>query len=265
MKPETERTTGAASADDPYLPESGNGGFVVTRYELDLSYRMSSNRLSGKANLSAVSLQPLTRFSLDLVGLQVTKVSVNGRRAKKFSTRDEKLFIWLDKELPIRSAMSVEIRYEGNPGPRFGPWGDLGWEELTDGVLVAGQPNGAATWFPCNDHPANKASYRITVSTDSPYAVVSNGILTERTVKASQTRWIYDQPDPMATYLATLQVGQYVRMPLVSAPVEQSAVLPGTLWTAAAHDLGRQPEMMQTFIRLFGPVPAPVLHGGGDR
>ena len=104
-------------------PSRATAAIVVTRYELDLTYRMSSNRLSGKANLSAVSLQPLTRFSLDLVGLQVTKVSVNGRRAKQFSTRDGKLFIWPDKELPVRSAMSVEIRYAGNPGPRFGPVG----------------------------------------------------------------------------------------------------------------------------------------------
>ena len=33
----------------------------------------------------------------------------------------------------------------------------MGWEELDDGVLVAGQPSGAATWFPCNDLAAQKA------------------------------------------------------------------------------------------------------------
>ena len=142
MKPASAPTTGATSADDPYLPQSGNGGYLVTRYELDLTYRLSSNRLSGHAVLSAVALQPLTRFSLDLVGLQVGKVSVNGRRVKRFSTREDKLFIWLDKEIPVRSSMSIDVRYEGNPAPRDSLWGDIGWEELTDGVLVAGQPSG---------------------------------------------------------------------------------------------------------------------------
>ncbi len=62
---------------------------------------------------------------------------------------------------------TLDIRYEGNPAPRRGIWGEVGWEELTDGVLVAGQPNGAPSWFPCNDHPRNKASYRISVTTDA--------------------------------------------------------------------------------------------------
>ena len=34
-----------------------------------------------------------------------------------------------------------------------GTWGEVGWEELTDGVIVAGQPDGAPSWFPCNDRP----------------------------------------------------------------------------------------------------------------
>ena len=61
-----------------------------------------------------------------------------------------------------------------------GPDGPTGWEELTDGVLVAAQPHGAPTWFPCNDRMADKATYRVTVRTDPGYRVVSNGSLTAR-------------------------------------------------------------------------------------
>jgi aminopeptidase N len=257
VKPDQDDTAGASSADDPYIPGSGNGGYVVTRYELDLVYRMSSNRLSGKAVLSAVSTQELTRFTLDLVGLQVGKVSVNGRRAKKFNTRDGKLFIWPDKPIPVRASMSVEISYEGNPGPRQGPWGDIGWEELSDGVIVAGQPNGAPTWFPCDDHPRRKASYQIAVTTDSPYQVVSNGTLRSQTRRSSQTRWVFDQPEPMATYLATVQIGQYQRVRLADAPVAQSALIPARLEREFARDFGRQPAMMRTFSALFGEYPHP--------
>ena len=58
--------------------------------------------------------------------------------------------------------------------------GRVGFEELTDGALVAGQPNGAASWFPCDDHPSAKAGFRIPVSTESPYLVVANGTLVSR-------------------------------------------------------------------------------------
>lgn len=36
---------------DPYLPNSGNFGYRVSRYELELDYKVSSNRLSGTATI----------------------------------------------------------------------------------------------------------------------------------------------------------------------------------------------------------------------
>ena len=56
-----------------------------------------------------------------------------------------------------------------------GPDGEVGWEELSDGVLVAAQPYGAPSWFPCNDRPSDKATYRISVRTSSAYVVIANG------------------------------------------------------------------------------------------
>ena len=75
----------------------------------------------------------------------------------------------------------VTVRYGGRPKPIRDASGDgMGWEELTDGVIVAGQTNGAPSWFPCNDRPANKASYRIAVTAPSVYHVVANGSLVSR-------------------------------------------------------------------------------------
>ena len=73
---------GAESLDDPYVPGRGNGGYDVTGYELDLTYRVSTNLLTGQARITAVATQDLSRFSLDLVGLRVQKVTVDGRPAK---------------------------------------------------------------------------------------------------------------------------------------------------------------------------------------
>ena len=64
--------------------------------------------------------------------------------------------------------MTIVVRYGGTPRPVRSLWGEVGFEELSEGVLVAGQPNGAASWFPCDDHPSSKASYRIRISTESP-------------------------------------------------------------------------------------------------
>ena len=105
------------------------------------------------------------------------------------------------------------MRYGGTPRPIRSHWGEVGFEELTEGVLVAGQPNGAASWFPCDDHPSAKASYRIQISTESPYYALANGELLSRRARAGMTTWTYEQAEPTSTYLVTLQIGVYEPSP----------------------------------------------------
>jgi len=100
---------------------------------------------------------------------------------------------------------------------------------IADGVLVAGQPNGAASWFPCNDHPSAKASFHIRISTESRYRVVANGKLVSRRARSSQTVWTYEQPEPTSTYLITLQIGVYEMAQLATTPVPIQAALPARL------------------------------------
>ena len=117
---------------------------------------------------------------------------------------------------------------------RRGAWGEVGWEELADGVLVAGQPNGAATWFPCNDHPSQKATFRIAVATDAGYRPVCNGELVGRQRRSSREQWTYEVNEPMATYLATLQIGRYAL-----APLAEAAPPPGGAGTPVAGEPSR--------------------------
>ncbi|MDT5328612.1 MAG: hypothetical protein QOF25_5764, partial [Mycobacterium sp.] len=57
---------GAPPVIDPYLPANGNFGYRVSRYELDLEYKVNINRLSGTASITAATLASLKTFSLDL-------------------------------------------------------------------------------------------------------------------------------------------------------------------------------------------------------
>jgi aminopeptidase N len=235
------------------LPDSGDNSYTVTHYDLTLTYAVSSNRLSGRARLDCVAVQMLSRFALDLAGLRATKVTVDGRRPKRFAARGRRLLVWLDR--PVDAAFRVEVTYGGNPRPVRGRWGDVGWEELTEGVLVAGQPDGAASWFPVNDRPAAKASYRINLTTDSPYVALANGSLWSRKSGAGQTTWVYDQPEPMASYLASVQIGRYGVTDLGSDPIPQAVFAPPRLGARVAADFGRHRELMSTFVDLFGPYP----------
>ena len=241
---------------DPYLPSNGNFGYRVSRYELELEYKVQINRLAGAATITAVTLASLKTFTLDLAGaLTVSKVSVNGQRPAHFRHTAGKLHVALSSALPAGAAMTIGVRYAGNPRPIRTLWGEVGFEELSAGALVAGQPNGAATWFPCDDHPSSKASYRIQLSTENPYRAVANGKLLSRRTRAGMTTWTYEQAEPTSTYLMTLQIGEYETHRLAKSPVELNAALPQRLRHNFDHDFGRQPDMMKLFVKLFGPYP----------
>jgi aminopeptidase N len=131
----------------------------------------------------------------------------------------------------------------------------VGFEELSDGALVAGQPNGAASWFPCDDHPSAKASFRIQISTESPYRAIANGALLSRRARAGMTTWTYELAEPTSTYLITLQIGMYETYRLAKNGVAMQAALPARLRRNFEHDFGRQSQMMKLFVKLFGPYP----------
>jgi aminopeptidase N len=59
----------------------------------------------------------------------------------------------------------------------------------------------------------------------------------------------------MATYLATVQIGRYASRVAAVDPVTIRTVLPPALVTRSDTALARQPEMMELFLRLFGPYP----------
>ena len=244
---------GADHSGDPYLPKHGNGGYRVTHYDLVLDYRVEPNRLDGRALITATTSAALAAFTLDLIGLRVDGVRVNGKPARH-EQRAGKVLVRPVAPLPADASFEVEIRYGGRPRPVKGPWGDIGWDELTDGALVTAQPVGGPSWFPCNDHPSDKASYHVSVTTAAAYTVVVTGNLISRTRQGGGLRWVYERPEPTSTYLMSVQIGRYATVDLPGS-VTQRAYLPQRLRPRFAYDFGRQDQIMQLYERLFGPYP----------
>jgi aminopeptidase N len=254
VSPKAGQPAGACRSADSYIPEHGNGGYRVVHYDIDLVYKVRANRLAGRATLTAVAVQALGRFSLDLGTFAVSRVSVDGRKAP-FTHRGGKLHVTPARPVSSGATFVVEVRYVGNPRPIGGPWGDIGWDELTDGALVAGQPVGAPSWFPCNDHPADKAAYRVAVTAEAPYTVLATGVLTARPRSAGSRTWVFELPEPTATYLVSVQIGRYEELELAGGRVQQVAGVPARLRKDAARDLGRHGKIMEACEGFFGPYP----------
>ncbi|MFB7667893.1 M1 family metallopeptidase [Kitasatospora sp. NPDC056138] len=249
-----------AVATSPYFPDHGDLRYQVRHYELTLDYRPETDRLTGSARIEALAAQGpdrLREFALDLADFRTGRVLVDGRAAHH-THRGGRLRIRPAEPPAAGAAFTVEVRWSGRPKPVRSPWGGIGWTETTDGALVASQPVGAPSWFPCNDRPSDKASYLISLTVPSAYTVVLGGRLLARTAHASTTTWVYEQPAPTPTYLVGLSIGPYRAVRLDDpqpGAVPQLGYVPARLLPYFEADFGRQPRMMRLFQELFGRYP----------
>jgi len=254
-----EPVAGAPGTGDPYFPQLGNGGYDVRHYGLDISYNPATDRLDGRAAVTARATQPLSSFDLDLQQLTVTSVAVGGRPAAFTRDGDE---IVVTPPRPIRKGQdfTTTVVYGGVPEPLSGPivfGSDYGWMKTDDGVFVACEPNAASTWFPGSDHPSDKAAFDISISSPKGLTGVSNGrLVSSRNTKDGRTIAHWREAKPMATYLATATIGKFdvrtgttpggIPIYVATDPVLANGSVDVYAVTAAATDY---------WSKIFGPYP----------
>jgi len=246
---------GAPGLGDPYFPTYGNGGYDVSHYDLAVRYQPATDELDGRAVIRARATQHLSSFNLDLIGLTVDSVRVDGRRAGWSRSGQE---LTVSAQLRQSQWFTVDVRYHGVPEtttiPSFGL--EAGFMHTDDGAVVAGQPEVAAFWFPVNDHPLDKASYTFAVTVPQGLTAISNGIPLGSSSRDGWTTWRWVQLTPMASYLATATIGRFRvsysshhGRPMVLA---FDVDLPPGL---ADDALGRTGEITDFLATYFGPYP----------
>jgi HAD superfamily hydrolase (TIGR01509 family) len=115
---------------------------------------------------------------------------------------------------------------------------------------------GAGTWYPVNDEPTDKASYRIAVTVDKPYTAVANGVPVSVTDLGARRRFLWEQAQPMASYLAITDIDEY----LLDQRQAANGVVIRTYYTAdtpaaSLEALRQTPAMMAYFEELVGRYP----------
>ncbi|WP_326589474.1 M1 family metallopeptidase [Streptomyces sp. NBC_01294] len=248
---------GASGLRDPYFPKAGNGGYQVEHYALDLDYDPADGELHGKAVITARAEQGLSSFNLDLSGLKVESVSVQGEGARYNRTGNE-LTVRPAEDLKKGEVFRTEVEYGGKPKALVDADGSKeGWITTEGGAVAVGEPVGSMTWFPGNHHPSDKATYDITLTVPHGYEAVSNGELRSRTEGADgRTEFAWQSREPMASYLATAVVGPYkvTTGRTASGIALYNAVTPEQA-VASAGELARLPEMVEWGSGRFGAYP----------
>lgn len=241
---------------------AGNA-FDVSYYRLELGVFPQQRYLIGRVSLSAVALEDsLGAMVLDLSAtMQVDSATVGGARATVIRY-PAALEIRLDRAYRRGETAAATIHYRGTP-PTTG-LGSFVFSSASGSPWVwsLSQPYGARDWWPCKDHPSDKAdSADILVTCPTGLRVGSNGRLisvTENGDGSSTTHWSERYPIP--TYLVSVTLANFSAFtnwwrysPTDSLPVV-NYVLPENLADAQAS-LPRTVEMLQTFSDAFGLYP----------
>ncbi|MEW2357339.1 M1 family metallopeptidase [Spirillospora sp. NPDC029432] len=287
---------GKASLGDPYVPGNGNGGYDVRHYSLKLAITPGGGReLDGTATITAKATEKLAGFNLDLTGLEVADVTVDGRKAQH-RREDDELVVNPAKPLAKGAEFTVAVRYAGTPQPVQDPvLGRYGWIRTPDGVFVACQPSGAHTWFPSNDHPSDKATFDFQITVPQGLTAIANGepdgpvpgtgggsggtvppdggvppttapdadptgpaiVPAAHGRKAARTTSTWKVKEPMSTYLASVSVGRFqVKTGKTPGGITNITAVDPTVGGLALDAFhAKNSEITDHFAGLFGPYP----------
>ena len=205
-------TPGSVGLGDPYFPMLGNGGYDARHYALDLSYVPRTHLLSGTVRMRAVATKGLSRFDLDLSGMTVRSVRLDGRPVG-WARAGQELRITPSHGIAKGTRFTTAVRYTGSPRTIKGSpivfGSDYGWQYTNDGAFVGDEPNAAHTWFPVNDYPRDKATYDYRITVPRGRQVVTNGEQLARRDGTSTSTFIWRETRPMASYLVTLGIGKW--------------------------------------------------------
>ncbi len=231
----------------------------VQHYHLEITLNDTTDVIAGKARLFirfTEKAQPfqldLTELSYDKKGMTVARVTENGQEVA-FEHQNAVLKIQpkTDNKDLFRT---YEITYSGIP---------------VDGLIIAKNlygdrtffgdnwPDRARHWFPCVDHPSDKATFEFVVTAPDHYQVVANGVQIEETniadgVKLSHWKTNVAIPTKVAVIgvarFAIQYLGEIHDVPVSSWVYPQNR-------EKGFYDYAIAEKVLDYFIEHVGPYP----------
>lgn len=274
---ETQIRLHSIEEKSPYEPESdryrlslksassgADNNIDAKYYKLDLNISTTPNYLRGRVTIHARSLVGnLAAVTLDLANtLTVDSVLARGTRLR-FVQHPTTLSIELNRSYGYGEMVVLDVFYHGVPASTgFGSFEFGSHVSNTPWVWTLSEPYGARDWWPCKDHPSDKAdSVDIWITCNNAFKAASNGKLTAIIDNANGTHtYQWAERYPIATYLIFVSLTDYAEFtdwwrysPTDSMPI-LNYVLPEHL-TDARDSLRKVLEMLTIFSERFGLYP----------
>ncbi len=208
----TPRPAGSPARAAEEAESRRNPGYDVQHYAIDLELFPAERRIQGSCTVRlAASGAELSEVVLDLQGLVVTSVRDASGAELAFSRTGELLSIALPAPLGQGEVAELAIHYGGTPVTGLWFSGSRSDGTGPNQAFTQGQAQQNSGWFPCFDHPSDRATSELRVTMPASWRSVAPGALVAREENAQRRtvteHWRMDTPH--ASYLASLVAGEF--------------------------------------------------------
>lgn len=235
----------------------------VTYYKLDLNVAVAPFYLRGRVTVKARSLvDSLTGITLDLADAMTIDSILRQNAPLGFNRSNGTVRISLNRSYLANEIIALDIYYRGVPSPTgFGSFVSGGHAGVP-WVWTLSEPYGASDWWPCKNHPTDKAdSVDVWVTCQSSLKVGSNGKLIATVDNGNGTHTVkWSERYPIATYLVSIALTNFAEFSnwFHYSPTDSmqilNYVLPEHLQGALAN-LPKTVDALRIFSNAYGLYP----------
>jgi len=240
--------------------------YDVQHYDLKLTVDPERREIAGTLAMTAEVVEPRVGLMLDLDdAFEVTAVRADDQPVD-FKHRFGEITIESEEVYDATGTVVIEVDYCGKPrvAPRP-PWdGGFTWARTTDGepwIATSCQAHGADIWWPCKDHPSDKAnSMDLRIQVPDPLVVAANGRLVSVERRAGSRSYHWRVSNPFSNYVIALNIAPYETLNAQYKSVAGETI-PVTFWVLPQNKQRAErvfPQFVQHlafFEEVFGPYP----------
>lgn len=254
--------------------------FDLVHTKLDVRFDFEKQHLVGNAQLELVPyFYPQKKLVLNAQGFELNGVGIrfNGQlTALKYDYDGSEITIYLDRTYKRTDTVSAWIDYVAKPNELKSE----GSAAITDAkglyfidpldeddmkptqIWTQGETESNSAWFPTIDSPNENMTQDITITVNSKYKTLSNGVMTSTQENGDGTRtdrWIQDIPH--TPYLCMMAIGEFAVVKDKWKDIEVDYYVEPEYEAFAKDIFGNTPEMLDFYSTLLKyPYPWQKYH-----
>jgi len=244
-----------------YQPTPNQLQYDVKYYGININITPATRYINGVVTIISIAGGTISVLELDLSRELVIDSVLCGNNKTTYTFTNNLLKVNLDRQYLKNDEIRVSVVYHGNPGSSG--FGSFGSNEINGKrhIWTLSEPFGARDWWPCKDHPYDKAdSADINITVPKELVVASNGSLRNVIETGDKKTYYWHEGYPISTYLISVTAypyytfSNYYRYSTTdSMEIQYYTFL--DKFNPRYEQFSNVPNMIKIFSDLFGQYP----------